>query len=225
MKLTKTTLLVPVLTVAMVGSGAVAGYASVVSADTTDTTRPQGLGLMMGDAPERDGDHVRGTVTAINGSTIVITDERDSTTYTIDASTADFVKAERGQGPSSASITDIAVGDTIGAHGTLNGTTLEADHVMTGDMGPRGGEMGRGNGRGSFGTVTAVNGSTITLTTPNGETVTVDASDASFSKVVSGSISDVAVGENISFHGDRSDGTVTADHIMTGMPFAQRTGQ
>lgn len=230
MKITQKALLVPVLVVAMAGSGAIAGYASITQADTTEASQQGfGAGKQMGRAPfAQDGDHVFGTVTAISGSLITITDSRTTTPYTIDASNAAIVKATLGEGPSEATLADIAVGDTVGAHGTLSGTTLTADRVTDGAMGGlRDGGMGmmRGGRGGSMGTVSAVNGSTITLTTPGGDTVTVDASGATFGKVISGSLLDVVVGDTISFHGQRSDKTVTADHIMTGMQVAQRAQQ
>lgn len=68
---------------------------------------------------------VSGTVTAVSGNTITITG-RDGKSYTVDASTANIEKIE------SIPVSSIQVGDTIGAHGTLNGTNLTANQIMDG---------------------------------------------------------------------------------------------
>lgn len=224
MKITHTALFIPAFTLAFVGAGAAAGYAGLVQADTTDTsgtqkTQQMHRGGFSGGVNAQDGDYVHGTVTAVSGTTVTVTDVQSSTSYTIDTSNATIIKASEGERPTGATIADIAVGDTIGAHGTLSGTTLVADRVTDGMGmgGPRDGSMMERGGRGGMGTVTAVSGSSITLTTQNGETMTVDASSASVSKMVTGSLADVAVGDTISVQGTRGDGTIKADHIMTGM--------
>lgn len=70
---------------------------------------------------------VFGQVTAINGTTITITDSRNNTTYTIDASSAAVTK-----NGAASSIASIAVGDTIMVRGTTNGDSVMAASVSDG---------------------------------------------------------------------------------------------
>ena len=76
----------------------------------------------------------------------------------------------------------------------------------------------RGMGPGVMGKVTAVNGSTITLTSPDGKTFTIDAGTATVQKIVTGTIADIAVGDNIGVQGDISTGSVKAKTIMDDLP-------
>ena len=70
----------------------------------------------------------------------------------------------------------------------------------------------------AFGTVTGVNGSTITISSFNGSTMTVTTtSSTKVTKSVSGSISDLKVGDNIRAIGTTgSDGTVAAASVSEG---------
>lgn len=77
---------------------------------------------------------------------------------------------------------------------------------------------GHGRGPGVMGEVTAVNGSTITVTGKNGQTYTVNAGSATVQKMVTGSVSDITVGDSIGVQGTVSGNTVTATNIMSGMP-------
>lgn len=70
---------------------------------------------------------VFGKVTAISGTTITITDSRNSTTYTVDASNATVTK----NGPAS-SVSAIAVGDTIVVQGTTSGDSVTATSISDG---------------------------------------------------------------------------------------------
>ena len=80
------------------------------------------------------------------------------------------------------------------------------------------GHMGPGMGRGAMGTVSAVSGNTLTITGDNGTTYTIDAGNATVSKIVTESVSDIQVGDRIDAQGSVSGSTVTADHIMAGIP-------
>jgi hypothetical protein len=72
------------------------------------------------------GEHgAAGTVTAVSGNTVTIT-TKDGKTYTVDASSAKIEKM------TSVSVADIHVGDTLGAQGSVNGTTVAAQHIMLG---------------------------------------------------------------------------------------------
>jgi len=66
---------------------------------------------------------VMGTVSAINGSTITVTG-MDGQSYSVDAASAKVQRMVEG------SLSDIAVGDRIGAHGTVSGTTVTATNIM-----------------------------------------------------------------------------------------------
>ncbi|MGB7957550.1 MAG: DUF5666 domain-containing protein [Minisyncoccia bacterium] len=76
---------------------------------------------------------VFGQVTAINGTTITITDSRNNTTYTIDASSAAVTK-----NGAASSIASIAVGDTIMVQGTTSGDSVTATSIMDGFGGGHG---------------------------------------------------------------------------------------
>lgn len=98
-----------------------------------------------------------------------------------------------------------------------NGTSTSTPWGMhKGVMGMRGhGPLGQ---RGVAGTVSAVNGNTVTVTGKDGKTYTVDASGAKISKVVDLSVSDIKVGDTVGVQGSVSGTTVTAKHIMDGVP-------
>lgn len=214
---------------AALGSGA--GVAALASADTAATgsssaTAQNSMGRM-GHAPG-----VHGTITAISGNTITLTDEMNNTSYTIDASAASVVKIEapatKGEAPTETtlSVSSLSVGDKIGVEGTVSGTSVSATKIMTGMGGFMGhGGPGMGRGRGTSGTVTAVSGNTITITGDNGTTYTVDASSAKVSKVVEESVSDIQVGDRIGAQGQLSGTTVTANHVMVGIPTLPSSSQ
>ena len=64
-----------------------------------------------------------GTVAAISGNTITLTG-KNGTTYTIDAASSAVKKV------SSATLSDIAVGDTLDVSGTTSGTTVTATNIV-----------------------------------------------------------------------------------------------
>lgn len=76
---------------------------------------------------------VFGKVTAISGTTITITDSRNSTTYTVDASNATVTK-----NGAASSISSIVVGDTIVVQGTTSGDSVTATSIMDGFGGGHG---------------------------------------------------------------------------------------
>lgn len=82
------------------------------------------------------------------------------------------------------------------------------------------GMMGRMHGRGPgiFGTVSAVSGDTITVTGKNGTTYTVNASGATVDKIVQLKVGDIKVGDTVGVQGQVSGSSVTANHIMDGIP-------
>lgn len=115
---------------------------SAASTTTPGTGARTGFAARMGMGGQGQGNRAQmtppaamGKVTAVSGSSITIVDNRASTTYTVDASSATFLK-DRG---ATASLADIAVGDMIGVHGTVSGTTITATTIHEGGFGgPRG---------------------------------------------------------------------------------------
>ncbi len=211
----QTLVTIPALALLLITGGAVAGITTIASAQEGTTEVAQTRGMRPAKGP-----HVHGTVTAVNGTTITITSERDSATFTIDASAATFKKGVEGATPTTVTIAEIAVGDEISAMGTLSGTTLSATDVIEGKFGGRGmgGPGKHGRGHGVMGKVTAVNGSTVTVTGHDGTSYTVNAGSATVQKMTAGALSDIQVGDNIGVHGDVSGTTVTAKTIMDDMP-------
>ena len=66
-----------------------------------------------------------GTVTAVSGTTITITN-KSNTTYTVNAATAKFTK----QGATTATIANVATGDAVLVQGAINGNSVTATAVM-----------------------------------------------------------------------------------------------
>lgn len=66
---------------------------------------------------------VMGTVTSVNGTTVTLTG-KDGKTYTVDAGTATVQKM------TTESLSNVMVGDTIGVHGTVSGTSVKATNIM-----------------------------------------------------------------------------------------------
>ena len=175
-----------------------------------------------------------GTVSAINGDTLTVTSKgfgqnqsATLTTYTVDATSATVTK-----NGASSSLSNITVGDTIMAQGTLSGTSLVATSINDGKMMGKIGKnpsMGKGNdgngpqtpviqGNGEpivGGSVTAVSGSTLTITNASNITYTVDATNA---KIIEGNatstISSIAVGDKVVVQGTVSGTSITAYSVI-----------
>ncbi len=209
---TQSIIAIPAIALTLLAGGAIAGYATLASAQSATSTTGSTMEGRMGNR----GPHVHGTVSAVSGTTITITDRRSGSTYTIDASAATFKKAAAGSEPTAVTISEIAVGDEISALGTISGTHVVATEVMEGQFR---GHMGKGPGRrnGVMGTVASVNGNVITLTDRDGTTYTVNAGNASVEKMVPGALSDVRVGDIIGVDGTKDGTTVTATRIMDDM--------
>lgn len=97
--------------------------------------------------------------------------------------------------------------------GTQTGTATSTPWGM------HAGGFGKGMGRGGVaGTISAINGTTLTVTGANGTTYTVDAASTTIDKVVQLSVSDLKVGDRVGVMGPTSGTSVTARHIMDGLP-------
>ena len=218
--------------VVMVGAGL--GAAAFANADTISPTTTTSSVSTQAGMHGRQGmaPGVRGTVSAVSGNTLMITETnpKDSTTktYTVDATNAKVMKfaaptttattdttaKPTRPTPTTISVSAIAVGDKVEVRGTVSGTNVVATDIMDGMMGGFGG--GHGGPRGETGKITAVNGSTVTITDSKGNTYTIDASSSKLEKISTISVSDLAVGDTISADGPISGTTITAKNIMDG---------
>jgi hypothetical protein len=195
-----------------------------------------------------------GTVTAISGSTLTVTDKQSNTTYTVDASNATITKVTAPSATTGTpttppakptettiSVSGIAVGDTVMVQGTVSGTSVTATKIVDGQMFGRRGGM-HGPKPAAQGTVTAVSGTTLTVTDKqSGTSYTVDASNATVKKIVAAvaatttaqpakptittiTASDIAVGDTVMVQGTVSGTNVTATSVTDGNFPAPRFG-
>lgn len=160
------------------------------------------------------GAGVRGTVASVSGNIITVTG-KNGTTYTVDATSATFMKSVSGAKPTTATISDIAVGDTVSVRGTVSGDSVTATKVTDGVMTFTG--RGGGKGHGVTGTVSAISGDTVTITNSNGTSYTVDATNAKVSEIVSLPVSGIKIGDKIGVQGTVSGTSVSATRITDGL--------
>ena len=116
------------------------GAGAVTFAQTNPSTS-SGQATTASSTPMMHMPGVGGTVTVVSGNTVTVTG-RDGKSYTIDAGSATITKDE------TVTLSDVAVGDTVMADGTLSGTTLTATSLHDGKMPER---MGGGPGMHGFG--------------------------------------------------------------------------
>jgi hypothetical protein len=205
----------------MVSAGG--GIVAAAHADTTAPTTTAGQVMRGGHAKPA----VRGTVTAISGSTITLKDGKTNTSYTIDASNAKITKheakvaTESPTAPTTITVGEIALGDTLTVQGTVTGTNVTATTIADGIGGSRGETKGRGSG--VTGKVTSVNGTTLTVVGDNGTTYTVDASSGVFTKMQTIAVTDISVGDTVGIQGTVSGTSVVATHIVDGLMTHART--
>ncbi len=189
----------------------VASAASTIGTPTTSNTTSS--------RPQMTPPSAMGKVTAINGSTITITDQKRGTTtsmtYTVDASAATVTKDQN----TASTLSAIAVGDMIAVDGTVSGTTITATAIHDGFGGPGGpGDFG-GHGGGAMGTVTAISGSTLTVTGKDGGVYTVDASSATVkASGTTSAVSAIKVGDTVMIQGSITTASMTAKTIEDGIP-------
>jgi len=235
---------------ALIGTGALvyAGTASAstgtpssITASTMISTRRHEGGHRFG-----KGSGISGTVTAVNGTIITITG-KNSTTYTVDATNAKIEKITppvAGTTSASASstwtrptpttitVSQVSVGDTLMVQGTVSGTSVTATNIIDGKFGGFGGR-GTGSHTGTAsprvgGTVTAVNGNSITVTNaPKSGTPVVYTVDVSNAKITQRGAkgttpttitpSAITVGERVMVRGTVGGTSVTATNV-TVMP-------
>ena len=175
---------------------------------------------------------VFGTVAGINGTNLTVTG-KDGKTYTVDAVNSKISKP----GIPTATVANIASGDTVVIFGTVNGTSVTATQIMDG---PMMGAKGKGNegkmgtrpaltGNRITGSVTAINGTSFTLTTKGRtvKTITVNDASATFTKDgQASSLGNLAVGQMVNVQGsaDSAGTTITAVKVNIVTPSIRFTG-
>jgi len=130
MKKMKKRVVIPLAALILLSGGVIGGYASLAGAEgTTAATNivanntEKGHMHMGGHMRGKKENGVMGKVTAVNGSVITVTD-KNGATFTVNAANAKVEKMV------TETLGDIAVGDSIGVHGTVSGTTITAQHIM-----------------------------------------------------------------------------------------------
>lgn len=167
-----------------------------------------------------------GTVTAINGNTLTLTEKvrpgdtpSQAKIFTIDLSGATVMKNNATSSPSS-----IIVGDSLFVQGTVTGTTIKATIVHDGEpekgnrpMGGSGMMMNmNGNGQPVIaGTVSAINGTSITITNRSNVVYTADIAKAAISKNnATTTIQSVVAGDNVIVQGTINGTSVIASTVI-----------
>ena len=229
-KIDKKKLIIP-LAVVILAAGAITGVVGIAHAASTTASTQSGSGMWHGGTPPA----AVGTVTAVSGDTITLTDKKNSTTYTVDATNATITKRTAPvagttntpgtrPAPTTITVSRIAVGDTLVVQGTVSGTNITATKIADGvggmgrGFGGGAGMRGGPGGGGVHGTVTAVNGNTVTITAKNGTTYTVDASNSTVGKFETIPVSGIQVGDSVGVQGTVSGDAVTAKSIIDGIP-------
>lgn len=158
---------------------------------------------------------VFGQVVSVTGNTITV-NGKDGKIYSIDATNAKIFKSK----DNSLVITDIKIGDTLIVKGKVSGTTVSATVIKDGLWSAS--EVRHGKLPGVYGTVSAVNGTTITLTREDGKTYTVDASKAVITNGVKAkkpaviTVSDIVIGDSVMVNGTVDGTNVKANKIFDG---------
>ena len=199
-----------------------------------------GLGMRDGAMMGSRMPGVFGTVTAVNGTTLTVTQKTrpnaassnptaSPTVYMVDASSATVMKSG-----ANSTLSNVAVGDTVMVQGTVDGTNVTATVIhdgLGGMMGGRGMREGFGWGMASStsstppitgngepviaGNVASVSGTTLTVTNASNVTYTVDVSGA---KIVKGgatiAVTSVATGDNVVVQGTVNGTSVTAASVI-----------
>lgn len=204
---------------------------SPVFAETTNPINQQNNGGMHNNRGNNKGmmrPSVIGTVSAINGNSITLNGKQGfgtnavNTTFTIDATNAKFTKNN-----TASNISNIIVGDTIAAQGTLTGTNLVATNIRDGIMRGNNNQNRINNGIGQnnplitgnglpvvAGTVTSINGNTFIITNKSNVSYTIDATNA---KITQGQntilATNITVGDMVIIQGTVNGNNVTATSV------------
>ena len=171
---------------------------------------------------------VLGTVTAINGNIITISNIRGTgtntttTTYTVDATNAKITKNN-----TIGTVTSIIVGDTIMAQGTITGTNVVATNIRDGVLRKDNQDKKNINNETNFnkivgnglpvvaGTVTSINGSIVSITNKSNVSYTIDATNAKIQQGASTiAVSNILVGDTLVIQGSVNGNNVIASTIQ-----------
>lgn len=197
---------IPVIGAFITSSLLIGGVAFAQSATPpSGTYQGHGYGGQSGRVPG-----VFGTVASIDGTTLTVTSKgfgsnTTATTYSVDASTATVTKSG-----ATASVSDIAVGDTVMVQGTVSGTSVTAtairDGIMTGTgQRPQGTQKPQTS---SGNTVPPTPASTPTPTAPVTQPANVPSSVSGNVTAINGTTLTVVDGYNNSYTVDASSSTV-----------------
>jgi hypothetical protein len=161
-----------------------------------------------------------GTIIAINGSTLTVK-SMQGTVYTVNTTNAQI---SRNGGTIAA--TNLAVNDMVIIKGSINGNTVTATSVISGnwkDKFPSGDDW-KNLKPGIMGTVTAVSGSTLSVRAVNGTTYSVETANAKFQKEKNTAItiSNIAVGDSVIIQGTVNGTTVTATNVFDVEAYVQK---
>ena len=214
-------------------------YASKASAATSSTIAPYNTAGNKHGFGAGKGQGAAGTVTAIDGSSItIVSGVKKDKTFIVDASGANFlktptlVKGQKPGTPTSITLADIKVGDTVMIRGTINGTAIKATTVTDGvKMGfPENNMLEKKNT--VEGTVSGVSGNSISLLDKSNATYAVDASNAKIMKTVQSTanttgaqkytapvaitIADIKTGDVLTVNGTKNGTTIVATNIFDG---------
>ena len=157
---------------------------------------------------------VVGTVSSISGTTLTVATKAKpnggvATVYTVDASSATVTK-----NGAASSATNIATGDTVMIQGTITGTNVVAKNIRDGV--PSTQPAIEGNGQPVVaGLVTVISGNIITITNKS-VTYTINATSAKIviNGVVSPTISNITVGDNLIIQGTVNGTSVAATSVI-----------
>lgn len=163
--------------------------------------------------PGGPGRGAGGEVTAIDGSTIVVTNPHGDEESIVTTDSTEFVVNDE-----TGSLDDIEVGMFVHAEGERDDDgTLTATKVMASDDMPQGPGGPGGPGRGIGGEVTAIDGSTIVITNPHGDEESILTTDSTEFVVndEAGSLGDITVGMFVCAEGEKDDaGSFTATKVI-----------
>jgi hypothetical protein len=182
---------------------------SSTTGGTSSTAAPGGASARSGPPPGGGALSSSGTVTAVGASSVTIQTSTATTTYAV-TSSSDIDK--NGE----AALSDLAVGDAVTfSTVTTNGTTA-IDRLHAGNAALDMPQGGPGGALSSSGTVTAVGASSVTIKTSTATTTYAVTSSSDIDKNGEAALSDLAVGDAVTFSTVTTNGTTAIDRLHAG---------
>lgn len=189
------------------------------------------------------GEVVSGTVTSVGKSSLTIAPFRGGDPITVTVSDSTHLMKDR----QPAKLSDIKTGDTVLAHGTINGNSMEARMVgvVPPEMAERlkqgggvvmgfGGGRGQGQGQGAFnpedigkkfiaGEVKAINETHLTIARPDGQIQDIEVDENTSFKRGNESVTlaDIKVGDFVRGPGELKNNVFTPKELRVGRPRMQ----